>query len=221
MELKSTTSATSPGSLLSDKPIPKLSTGEKVRAMLRQLRKQPDIVPMLYGENLHSDLRRFLRAKRGDVDAAVEKAARYYRWTSRERPDLIGEREIGSELDSGKLLYMGNDKCGRPTYLIRAALHFPPAHERGFPRASTQQLLIAAVRFATTQMQQGKTSFCLVADLTSFGLKNIDTGVLQALGTIFEQYFPCLLYRLYVINSPFFLRGFWKLLRPMVEQKVQ
>ena len=131
-----------------------------VREIERSLRNKPDIGPFLESnrEVLHADLLRFLRAKKGHVQAATDKAARYYRWCFQERPDLIGEDEIGAELDSGKVLYMGNDKEGRPVYLIRAARHFPPAHSRGYPRHSTQKLLIAAVRFATTQMQHGATN---------------------------------------------------------------
>ena len=128
--------------------------------------------------------------------------------------------DISSELDSGKVLYMGLDNEERPLYLVRAAKHFPPNNAKGFARESTQKVLVAAFRFAVTQMKAKVTKFSLVADLSGFGWANIDTGILQALGDVYESLFQGRLHRLYIVNSPFFVRGLWRCLKPLMSQKV-
>lgn len=186
------------------------------------MRREADIAPVLASlssEAVQIDLRRFLRAKNGDPEAAFVKACNFYRWSISERPDLIGDDDIGAELDSGKLVYMCKDKEGRPVFLVRARLHFSPSHPNGFERSSTEKLLIAAVRFAVANMKAACHNFSIVADMEGFGISNMDSGVLRALGALLSKYFPGRLHRLYVINPPFVMWGFWKLIRPLVNKK--
>lgn len=191
---------------------------ELLQQLEQRLRAEPDIEALLgppHCTRLTRDLRRFLIAKKRNIEAAFVKASNYYRWTIREKPELIGVNDIGVELDSGKLLYMCEDKENRPVFLVRASLHFPPAHTAGFPRASTEKLLAAVIRYAVSKMKPGCETFSLVADMEGFGFANQDTGVL-ALASFLSKYFPGRLHRVYIVNPPYIMWAFWRVIRPFV-----
>jgi hypothetical protein len=59
----------------------------------------------------------------------------------------------------------------------------------------------------------------VVLDLSGFGRRNIDRGVLKELAALVSQYFPGTVHSGWVVNAPLWIKGLWCIIRALVKPK--
>lgn len=122
-----------------------------------------------------------------------------------------------SQMKSGKAYLHGADKQNRPVFYIHVKLHSPRAQ----PAASLEKFTVYSLETGRLFLQPPLGQCCLVFDLTSFGLKNMDWGFILFLTKSFEAYYPETLGLVLVHNAPWVFWGVWKVLSPLLDPVVR
>ncbi|KAF7541393.1 hypothetical protein G7054_g553 [Neopestalotiopsis clavispora] len=179
---------------------------------------------------------RFLRARKWDVEAAMAMLLSAVRWRREKQLDktviLTGE-SVGLKPDpseddkgfiaqyrSGKSYVRGTDKENRPIYIIKVGLHDPNLQS---PEAMETYILhnVESIRLLVKPPQD---KFCLLFDMTGFGLKNMDFHVVKFLLLIFESKYPETLGLVLIHNAPFVFWGLWNIIKgwldPVIAAKI-
>ncbi|KAI0403852.1 CRAL-TRIO domain-containing protein [Xylaria palmicola] len=181
---------------------------------------------------------RFLRARKWDAARAVAMLASAVAWRAerdvagaviRRGEDVAlrpaGDRSADDEgflaqYRSGKSFVRGADRAGRPVYTIRVCLHDPRLQSAAAMEAYTLHNIESLRVFA----RPGRDKFCLVFDMTGFGLRNMDFHVVKFLVSVFEARYPETLGVILIHNAPFVFWGIWNMIKgwldPVIASKI-
>lgn len=162
---------------------------------------------------------RFLRARKWDVEAALAMLLSAVRWRRERQLDktviLTGESvglkdapskdEMGfiNQYRSGKSYVRGTDKEHRPIYIIKVGLHDPSLQSS----EAMESYILHNVESIRLLVRPPNDKFCLLFDMTGFGLKNMDFHVVKFLLLIFEAKYPETLGLVLIHNAPFVFWG--------------
>lgn len=182
----------------------------------------------VHGDHPDAILLRFLRARKWDVELAVNMLVSAVNWRDEIKIDesiiYDGEnvalqpqpsisqkdRDFIAQYRSGKAYARGADREGRLVYIIKVRLHKPSAQS---PEAMERFILhsIESLKMVV-RSPPPHDQVCLVFDLTSFGMANMDFHVVKFIIQVFEARYPETLGIVLVHNAPFIFWGMLALL---------
>ncbi|CRK28598.1 CRAL-TRIO domain-containing protein C3H8.02 like [Verticillium longisporum] len=179
---------------------------------------------------------RFLRARKWDVEKAMEMLTSTIDWRHERRMDeeivrkgesvafitspSEDEKNFLAQYRSGKSYVRGSDMEGRPVYIVKARLHNPSLQSA----AAMEAFVLHNVETISLMVKAPNDKTCLVFDLSGFGLRNMDFHVVQFLVQVFEARYPESLGLVLVHNAPFVFWGIWSVIKhwldPVVASKI-
>ncbi len=162
---------------------------------------------------------RFLRARKWEVDKAMDMLVSALNWRHERRlqddivrkGDSVGldkqqsadEKSFIAQYHSGKTYVRGSDKEARPVYIIKVRLHDPKLQSP----ESMEMFVLHNIETIRTMIRGRNEKACLIFDLTGFGLRNMDFHVVKFLVQVFEARYPEYLGVVLVHNAPFIFWG--------------
>ncbi|CAG7557500.1 unnamed protein product [Fusarium equiseti] len=179
---------------------------------------------------------RFLRARDFDVVKAVEMFVSSINWREErqvQKTIIAGGEAVGLRADvtsddqafmaqyrSGKSYVRGTDKDDHPVYVIRVRHHDP--HKQTAEAMETY--VLHNIETLRMMAREPNDKVCLIFDLTSFGLRNMDFHVIKFLIDVLETRYPETLGVVLVHNAPFVFWGVWTVIKhwldPVVASKI-
>lgn len=115
------------------------------------------------------------------------------------------DKGVIAQYRSGKSYVRGTDKENRLIYVIRARLHHPHLQSA----AAMETYILHNIESLRILANPPNDKFCLVFDMTGFGLKNMDFHVVKFLISVFEARYPETLGVVLIHNAPFVFWGMW------------
>ncbi|EPY54168.1 sec14 cytosolic factor family protein [Schizosaccharomyces cryophilus OY26] len=175
-------------------------------------------------------LLRFLRARKWNVEAALEMFIKTVHWRSREMnvSDIIyhadhldKDDDFVRQLRIGKCFIFGEDKKNRPVCYIRARLH----KVGDVSPESVERLTVWVMETARLILKPPIETATIVFDMTDFSLSNMDYGPLKFMIKCFEAHYPECLGECIVHKAPWLFQGVWSIIKswldPVVVSKVK
>jgi len=151
-------------------------------------------------------LRRFLRARRGKVEKAMEMLLEHQNWRKSETPwwpkSSVDLSSIKSDLESCKAYTHGVDKDGCPLTFVRAGLHDKNEDRAQLKRFMTFLNDDSVYRIeGTTPTPPGMT---IVVDFTGFGYSSgFDVNAGMLIIQTLSNHYPERLRKIAMTNTPF------------------
>ncbi|KAI8948353.1 CRAL/TRIO domain-containing protein [Xylaria longipes] len=179
---------------------------------------------------------RFLRARKWDTEQAMAMLVSAVNWrvernmaeTVVRDGESVGMKDDPSADDkgfvaqyrSGKSYVRGTDKENRPIYVIRARLHDPRLQSG----EAMENYVLHNIESLRILSKPPNDRFCLIFDMTGFGLKNMDFHVVKFLISVFEARYPETLGVVLIHNAPFVFWGIWNMIKgwldPVIASKI-
>lgn len=178
-------------------------------------------------------LLRFLRARKYDVDAAIDQYMKMLEWRRDAKVDgilLVPDPNEHLFQNVCPHRHHGFDREGHPVYVERTGLirlcdltkHMP---EDEIVRRHIRYMESVVRRFINQSQNMGEYlgKQVMIHDLA--GMKyTIETAGMRAFRQtthIDQQYYPECLHRMFIINAPLSFRAVWKICRPWLDAKTQ
>ncbi|KAJ2402965.1 hypothetical protein GGI23_000330 [Coemansia sp. RSA 2559] len=165
-------------------------------------------------------LLRFLRARKWDVDAALEMLLTCLRWRLDEEIDWVvwaGESELNYKLvQRGIGAIHKTDRLGQPVLYIPVRLNDPQAQPADHMLDFTVYMMEVSRLFLYTPVDK----VCLVFDTTDMALSNMDWTFFKTFQHYLEHYYPECLGLVLIYNASWVFYSLWKILRPLLDPVV-
>lgn len=158
--------------------------------------------------------RRFLHARKGDMEAAAISIRKYLEWREEARPSDITANDVKAELATGKGYCHGYDRCGRSVVWGFAGRHDKYTRD---VEATVSLILYNLETAIKTGEERGTEQMCLVFDLSGFGPKSMDYEVVRRLIELLANYYPERLGLVLLLNAPSIFNVFWRFIRPYID----
>jgi hypothetical protein len=161
-------------------------------------------------------LLRFLRARRFDVDQAYEMIFNTLKFRLTFQGigvEAVNYTHVPNELKPGKSFFHKYDKEGRPVCIIRARHH----DGSKIDHLEAQRFCVFMMEYGRTLLKPGIETVTIIFDMTDAAVKNLDLKSLKFMIQMFQNHYPESLGRILVYNSPWFVWGTWKLIRPLLD----
>lgn len=158
-------------------------------------------------------IRRFLRARKCDVQATKRGIERHCQWRVEEKVDEIKEHDISGELQSGKIQVHGKDKSDRPVVYIFAVRHNKDHRDL----EEMKKFIIFTLEKALALTKPDEEKMDIVFDLNGFNKKCMDYDVVKLLINILGFNYPETLQVAYVVNAPFIFWACWVIIKPWLD----
>ncbi|WBW71435.1 sec14 cytosolic factor family, phospholipid-intermembrane transfer protein Csr102 [Schizosaccharomyces osmophilus] len=195
----------------------------------------PEDLRLAFWDSVNCDdpdglLLRFLRARKWNVEAALEMFIKTVHWRSREMnvSDIIyhadhldKDDDFVRQLRIGKCFIFGEDKKNRPVCYIRARLH----KAGDVSPESVERLTVWVMETARLILKPPIETATIVFDMTDFSLSNMDYGPLKFMIKCFEAHYPECLGECIVHKAPWLFQGIWSFIKswldPVVVSKIK
>ncbi|KAJ2523134.1 hypothetical protein H4217_000279 [Coemansia sp. RSA 1939] len=165
-------------------------------------------------------LLRFLRARKWNVDAALEMLLTCLRWRLDEEIDWVvwvGESELNWRLlRRGIGVIHKTDRLGQPVLYIPVRLNDPQAQPADHMLDYTVHLMEVSRLFLHPPVEK----VCLVFDTTDMALANMDWTFFKTFLHYLEHYYPECLGLVLIYNASWIFYSLWKLIRPLLDPVV-
>ncbi|KAJ2558226.1 hypothetical protein EV175_000891 [Coemansia sp. RSA 1933] len=165
-------------------------------------------------------LLRFLRARKWDVDAALEMLLTCLRWRLDEEIDWVvwvGESELNHRLlKRGIGAIHKTDRLGQPVLYIPVRLNDPQAQPADHMLDFTVYMMEVSRLFLHTPVDK----VCLVFDTTDMALANMDWTFFKTFLHYLEHYYPECLGLVLIYNASWVFYSLWKIVRPLLDPVV-
>ncbi|KAJ1908658.1 hypothetical protein IWQ60_011595 [Tieghemiomyces parasiticus] len=167
-----------------------------------------------------SILLRFLRARKWNVDKALEMLITALRWRLEFKVDQIilkGEAGIGSQIMHKGISFLhGTDKLARPVILTRVCLH----RKDDQTVEEMTQFLVWTIETIRLLLHPPVETVTIIFDLSDFTMANMDFNFVKILIRCLEAYYPESLGSLLIYNAPWIFPGIWRMISPMLDAVV-
>ncbi|KAF8983885.1 hypothetical protein BGZ46_009342 [Entomortierella lignicola] len=170
---------------------------------------------------------RFLRARRWNVEKAMEMLILALEWRItmgvdeilQESEDSIESKYPGflEQLKSGKVIFRGRDRQGRPLCLIDPSKHHPHAQSQ----VSIEKLSIYVIETARMMMLPPAETISIVFNMSNFSLSNMDWPTTKFFIHAAEACYPELLGNCLVHRAPWMFGALWKVISPMIDPVIR
>lgn len=167
-------------------------------------------------------VKRFLRARHGDADKALQMLLRNQQFLVEEAPwfphSHVPFDTIEYAVRSGKAYVHGTDKEGRPAVWVRAGLH-----DKNKEPAIRTFIAFTVFELAARlhRPPHNATSFVAVIDFTDFGWSAADLEAAKAIVQILSGNMPELLHRLIFIQSGYLMWSIWKVVELLIDERTK
>ena len=166
-------------------------------------------------------LLRWLRARKWNVDDAIEQLMDTLKWRIASNLNQIvanGESELShDELLTGKTFYVGRDREGRPIDYISVKDHI----KGQFTSEETEKLTIFYMETGRKLLHTPVEAVTVIFDMTGFGMKNMDYQHVKFLLNLLTNYYPESLGLALIINAPWVFNGCWYIIKPWLDPVVE
>ncbi|RKP34094.1 CRAL-TRIO domain-containing protein [Dimargaris cristalligena] len=163
---------------------------------------------------------RFLRARKWNVDRALEMMLTALRWRIETQVDqIINEGEGGlddSILRKGISFLHGEDRKGRPIIITRVCLH----RKEDQTVEEMTKFLVWTIETVRLVFKAPTETATIIFDLSDFTLANMDFNFVKILIRCLEAYYPESLGSLLIYNAPWIFSGIWRMISPLLDSVV-
>ena len=164
---------------------------------------------------------RWLRARKWDVNAAVQQLIDTIKWRQEWNVDKLlanGENELFlEEILTGKSYYMGYDKMGRPINYIHVKDHLKDQ----FPVEATEKFGILSVETGRKLLERSIETGTVILDMNGFGMYNMDYQLVKFFIHLLENYYPESLGLALIIHAPMVFYSCWAIIKHWIDPVVQ
>ncbi|KAJ2077314.1 phosphatidylinositol transfer protein csr1 [Coemansia sp. RSA 988] len=165
-------------------------------------------------------LLRFLRARKWNVDDALQMLLACLRWRLDEELDWIiwtGESSLNYSLIQRGIGYMHKtDRLGQPVLFIPVRAIDPSAQ----PQEQMVEYTIYLMEVARIMLHPPAEKVCLVFDTTNMSMSNMDWTYFKTFLHYLEHYYPECLGLVLIYNASWVFYSLWKLISPMLDPVV-
>ncbi|KAI8810714.1 CRAL-TRIO domain-containing protein [Cladochytrium replicatum] len=163
---------------------------------------------------------RFLRARKWDVEKAVEMIKHSIKWRKDYGTlEIIREGEAcldKEEIVSGKVYFNDVDQLGRPVASIHVRMH----NKYKVSLELTKRLTVILLETGRQLIRPPVIAATLIFDMTHFGLVNMDYNFINFLVSTLEAHYPESLGAALILNAPWIFNGCWTIIRPWLDPVV-
>ncbi|CAO3650446.1 unnamed protein product [Cunninghamella blakesleeana] len=188
---------------------------------LEQLRKYMDSILLEethdYYENekrflTEGTLKRYMRARKWDYEAAKTMLENTVKWRREYRPDQIDLDYIRPESETGKMYFNGYDNCGRPVWIMRPRLQNSKDGERQIKNIVFN--LERGIRLMPAKVE----NIAIIVDFKdSSSSHNPSVGTCKKFLDILGNHYPERLGIAFVVKSPWFFFVTFKMISPFMD----
>jgi hypothetical protein len=170
-------------------------------------------------------LKRFLRARKGDIDASSKMLLRHVQWRHEEVKEwpssAVPPSEIEIPLRGGASYIRGFDKQGRPTAIVRVKFHVASTERSVLHRYVIHMLDEMVARSLRASPNTGVPShqFSVILDADGLGWSSFDADILKFILKMLSGNYPERLGLLYILNDGFMFRMLWKVIEPFLDSR--
>ncbi|CAF3804608.1 unnamed protein product [Rotaria magnacalcarata] len=169
-------------------------------------------------------LLRFLRARKWNIDLALEQLIETLEWRTKSNLEQLianGESQLHyGEILTGKTFYVGYDKVGRPINYVSTKDHI----KGQFPPEATEKYTILAMEVGRKLLHSPVESVTIILDMNGFSMRNMDYQHAQFLVNLLQNYYPESLGIALIVNAPKLFYGCWHIIKswldPVVRNKI-
>jgi len=158
--------------------------------------------------------KRFLKARKGNAEAARRAIDKYVSWRRKCRPGEMTVDQVKCEMAKRKGYQHGTDREGRPIIWAFAARH--DKWDRDLEELSRMAVFVMESSLRTAE-QNGLQHVCVVFNLAGFNFKCMDYEFVKRLIFILGSYYPERLGQVLMWNAPAVFNIFWKIIRPWID----
>jgi len=170
-----------------------------------------------------TDLQRFLKARKFDVQAALDMFESSNAWRLTNNIDIMLDKADPNEITFQTLAHhclQGHDREGRPIYWEKTGSIVQVIFFSQFTNKELVDRHIRRMETQTRRMQEStQTQHTLVLDLTGFSV-NFDPRGLQVFKEtvqIDQNYYPERLGHFFLFNTPWMIYPIWSLISPFID----
>ncbi|KAF9114312.1 hypothetical protein BGX27_011213 [Mortierella sp. AM989] len=170
---------------------------------------------------------RFLRARKWNVEKAMEMLILALEWRItmgvdeivQESEDSIEAKYPGflEQLKSGKVIFRGRDRQGRPLCLLDPSFHHPHAQSQ----QAIEKLAIYVIETGRLMMTPPTETISVVFNMTNFSMSNMDWPTTKFFIHAAEACYPELLGVCLVHKAPWIFGALWKAISPMIDPAIR
>uniref|UniRef100_A0A6U4NVU9 CRAL-TRIO domain-containing protein n=2 Tax=Hemiselmis andersenii TaxID=464988 RepID=A0A6U4NVU9_HEMAN len=177
-------------------------------------------------------MRRFLRAYQNNAPLASERILKMQRWRASKSYGLdtlvrdIGRSTEGvqAQLDTGKCVILKRrDLVGRPIISVQVKLHDPSVQTPDELTRFGVHMLLSAEAMLTEKpiLDEAERKFCIIFDLQSVHLSNIDYHACKRIIYMLTYFFPERMGVCLLVGAPMFFTAVWHVIKPWLDAKTQ
>ncbi|KAI9306925.1 CRAL-TRIO domain-containing protein [Cunninghamella echinulata] len=157
-------------------------------------------------------LKRYMRARKWDYEAAKTMLENTVNWRRDYRPDQIDPDYIRPESETGKMYYNGYDNCGRPVWIMRPRLQNSKDGERQIKNIVFN--LERGIRLMPAKVE----NIAIIVDFKdSSASHNPSVGTCKKFLDILGNHYPERLGIAFVVKSPWFFFVTFKMISPFMD----
>ncbi|ESQ47621.1 hypothetical protein EUTSA_v10020858mg [Eutrema salsugineum] len=187
---------------------------ENIEAVLHLLRKQSPLTLKQEKFCNRDCVERFLKGKGENVKKAAKQLTSCLSWRQSIEIERLRAEEFSTELADGLAYVAGHDGESRPVIIFRFKHDYQKLHTQN----QFTRLVAFTMETAISSMSRNaEQSVVLLFDANFFRSSSAFANLLLATLKIIADYYPCRLYKAFIIDPPSFFSYIWKGVRPFVE----
>eukprot|EP00826_Nyctotherus_ovalis_P021389 TRINITY_DN1689_c0_g1_i16.p1 TRINITY_DN1689_c0_g1~~TRINITY_DN1689_c0_g1_i16.p1 ORF type:complete len:217 (-),score=70.32 TRINITY_DN1689_c0_g1_i16:122-772(-) len=156
---------------------------------------------------------RFLQGNNFNYEKTLKSLEEHIEWRINNLP--IESEEIEELAKKGIIYFFGRDKRYRPVMHISVKKMV----DANLPNEILSQLAVFLLEFALKNLLiAGKAeTLVVVVDLTDVGTISIPVSALKTIGQMLQNNYRARLYKQYLLNTPFLVKGVWAIAKGFLE----
>merc|ERR1712130_123403 len=157
---------------------------------------------------------RWLKARKFNACKAFEMIKSYYEWKQTQQVDSYCLNSCSASIEMQSVVYMGEDRWSRPTFVVTPAKHVPSS----VPIGQVQALMVLTLEVAIRNLKPDCDNFVVVFDYEGWGLKHVDKGVDNCLMSIGQNNYPERLKEAILVQPPWYFSTVWSVVKLFLDE---
>jgi hypothetical protein len=152
---------------------------------------------------------RWLKARKFDANKSFEMLQQHLKWREDTKVDNYSMMSAVSCLDTEACKIMGEDRWGRPTFIIRPGKHAPGS----LPIDQVEALMVLTLEVAIRCLKGNNEHFILIFDYEGWGLRNVDKSVDNLIMGVGQSNYPERLAGALLVEPPWYFSTVWAIVK--------